>query len=62
LYTFIQNEIPILPPSITLLYFFLNIELTSSTTVDFPFEPVTAMMGLLVAQDPNSISLTIGIF
>ena len=40
---------------------FKNIECNNSTVVDFPFEPVTAIMGLFVKKLANSISLIIGI-
>ena len=60
MYTFSENDIPIFPPNIASLNSFLNISYSSLTTVDFPLEPVTAIIGDFVNQYPNSISLIIG--
>ena len=55
------KEMPMFPPSIVFELCFLKISANNLTTVDFPFDPVIAMISPLVYHDANSISLIIGI-
>ena len=50
-----------LPPNRILLNFLLNIFSRIFTVVDFPLEPVIAIILEFVNQEANSISLIIGI-
>ena len=60
--TFSEKGIPIFPASIGCNLSVFNMEYKIFTVVDLPFEPVTAIIGVLVNLLANSISPIIGIF